>query len=164
MLSNHWEFINLQCFKQGKRLKKKKKKTRFRNKRFCFIWRRLVCEGQTLFFFRLVPAFACHQSKEESSKEPTGKCFKNCLLRYLCFKLKKKYIWKSLFFRVATRFKPATLLLKNSDKGICKRFWPQIYLDIVLDRYFWDRQFFRNTFSGYLQNKHLEHFFIWMEA
>ena len=35
------------------------------------------------------------------------------------WKILEKYMWKSSFFIVVTKFKPATLLKKNSDKDIC---------------------------------------------
>ena len=35
------------------------------------------------------------------------------------WKILEKYMWKSSFFIVVTKFKPAALLKMNSDKDIC---------------------------------------------
>ena len=40
----------------------------------------------------------------------------------ICFKFVKNTCENVHFFSVVTRFKSATLLKKNSDKGICQRF------------------------------------------
>ena len=113
-------------------------------------------------------------------KEPNGRSSTLKMCASISFKLKKivsdswqKHV-KEFVFSVFKRFKPAALLKRNCDKGICYRFWPQIYLDTFRLRCFLDWLFFRNTFSDCLPNKHHERFFsvkfflkgkfIWKEA